>query len=220
MRSLGFLSTAHILVGLGLAGSPCLGLVGISGFGPVGISGLAHAQDAFETPAMPQADPADVSSVDAIVAAVYDVISGPAGEGRDWDRWRSLFLPEARLIDVRRTTVEANDYRVFTPEDYVRRNGSYLEQNGFFEEEIGRTQEAFGPVVHLFSAYQSKRAMDDDEPFARGINSFQLFHDGNRWWVLTIYWTGEGPDLPIPPKYLSGGDIGDGNGGTAPGTLP
>lgn len=150
----------------------------------------------------PQADPADVASVDAIVAAVYDVISGPAGEARDWDRWRSLFLPEARLISLGRNREGGNPYRVLTPEDYVEMAGTSLEENGFFETEIGRTQEEFGPVVHLFSAYQSKRTLDDPEPFARGINSFQLMNDGERWWVLTIYWTSERPDLPIPERYI------------------
>ena len=50
-----------------------------------------------QPPAAAAARPDDVKSVDAIIAAVYDAISGPAGE-RDWDRLRSLFLPEARLI--------------------------------------------------------------------------------------------------------------------------
>jgi len=150
----------------------------------------------------PTADPSDVVSVDALVAAVYDVISGPAGEARDWDRWRSLFLPEARLISVGVNAQGQTAYRVMTPEDYVDRAGASLEQNGFFETEIGRTQEEFGPVVHLFSAYQSRRRPEDPEPFARGINSFQLMHDGSRWWVVTIYWTSERPDLPIPERYI------------------
>jgi hypothetical protein len=151
----------------------------------------------------PAAAPSDVESVDAVVAAVYDVISGPAGEERDWDRWRSLFIPEARLIWVGRGQDGTVRRRVMTPESYVEGARSAFERNGFFEEEIGRVQEEFGPVVHLFSTYQSKRALDDPEPFARGINSFQLYHDGHRWWVVTIYWTAEGPDLPIPEKYLS-----------------
>ena len=158
-----------------------------------------------ERSATPAADPGDVVSVDAIVAAVYDVISGPAGAARDWDRWRSLFIPDARLI----ARVQGEDgtvrYRAMTPEDYAEASGPLLEQNGFFEEEIGRTQEEFGPLVHLFSAYQSKRTQGDPEPFARGINSFQLMHDGARWWVVTIYWASERPDLPIPPRYLRGG---------------
>jgi hypothetical protein len=151
-------------------------------------------------------DPQDVQSVDAIVAAVYDVISGPAGEARDWDRWRSLFIPEARLIALTPAPDGSVGRRVMTPEDYVQRSGPFLTENGFFEEEIGRTQDAFGPMVHLFSAYQSKRSLEDPEPFARGINSFQLMHDGTRWWVVTILWTSEGPDLPIPLRYLGGGD--------------
>ena len=152
----------------------------------------------------PSADPADVESVDAIVAAVYDVISGPAGQARDWDRWRSLFLPEARLVALGASGNGGYQARIMSPEDYVQMAGTRLEETGFFEDEIGRVQEEFGPVVHLFSTYQSKRNLDDPEPFARGINSFQLMHDGSRWWVLTVYWTAESPDLPIPQRYLSG----------------
>jgi hypothetical protein len=160
------------------------------------------AASAQEGTTPPPAAPADVESVDAIIAAVYDVISGPAGEARDWDRWRSLFIPEARIISVGVNREGEIGHGVMTPEDYVQRAGPNLERNGFFESEIGRTQEEFGPMVHLFSAYDSKRTLDDPEPFARGINSFQLLNDGERWWVVTIYFTSERPDLPIPAKYL------------------
>ena len=44
------------------------------------------------------ADPRDVESIDAIIAAAYDVISGPAGQKRDWNRERSLFYPGARIM--------------------------------------------------------------------------------------------------------------------------
>jgi hypothetical protein len=171
-------------------------------FAALFLVGVTSGQAQTPSGDVPQADPADVSSVDAIVAAVYDVISGPAGEARDWDRWRSLFLPEARLTSVGVSPEGEVRYRVFTPEDYVQLAGANLEASGFFETEIGRTQEEFGPVVHLFSSYQSKRSLDDPEPFARGINSFQLMNDGERWWVLTIYWTSERPDLPIPDRYI------------------
>ncbi len=164
---------------------------------------FARAQEQTATPPTP--DPADVQSADALVAAVYDVISGPAGQARNWDRWRSLFLPGARLIAVGVNPDGSVRTRVMTPEDYVEGSGPFLEENGFFEEEIARVQEDFGPVVHLFSTYQSKRSMEDPEPFARGINSFQLLNDGERWWVVTIYWTGERPDLPIPQRYLGSG---------------
>jgi len=175
-------------------------------WGFAGFPASAKAQDTDPIP--PAAQSADVESVDAIVAAIYDVISGPAGQARDWDRWRSLFIPEARLVASSQNPAGEFRYRVMTPEEYVQGSGPFLEETGFFEDEIGRTQEEFGSVVHLFSAYQSKRNVDDPEPFARGINSFQLMHDGSRWWVVTIYWTSERPDLPIPPQYISGGSGG------------
>lgn len=159
----------------------------------------------------PDADPGDVESVDSILTALYDVISGPAGQARDWDRFRSLFIPEARLIPTGRSPQGEHGYNVWSPGEYAERAGRSLEQNGFFEREIARTEERFGPVVHAFSTYDSKRNADDPEPFARGINSIQLMHDGDRWYVVTIYWAAERSDLPIPGQYLPSG-----NGGGAP----
>lgn len=150
----------------------------------------------------PPARPADVASVDAILAALYDVISGPAGQPRDWDRFRSLFVPGARLIPTGRRADGSHAMRVLTPEDYINTSGPLLERNGFFEREIGRTVEEFGGIVHAFSAYDSRRTSNDAEPFARGINSIQLVHDGARWWIVTVFWASEGPNQPLPERYL------------------
>ena len=148
-----------------------------------------------------EADPADVASIDGIVAAVYDVISGPAGQARDWDRWRSLFIPEARLIPVSVRQDGTISHRVITPEDYASSSGPFLEENGFFEVEVARVTESFGQIAHLFSTYESRRTEADDDPFARGINSFQLMNDGTRWWVVSIMWDSERPGNAIPEKY-------------------
>lgn len=159
---------------------------------------------AAQTPAaLPPARPEDVSSVDAIMKAVYDVISGPAGQKRDWDRMRSLFVPGARLIPTGKAQDGKGMARVLTVEEYIQRSGPYLEKNGFFEREIGRVQEQYGNIVHLMSAYDSKNKLEDEKPFARGINSFQLFNDGSRWWVVTIYWQSETPEHPIPERFLN-----------------
>ncbi|TDI75420.1 MAG: hypothetical protein E2O84_04370 [Bacteroidetes bacterium] len=160
---------------------------------------VSVAQDSPDTP---EADPADVESVDAIMAAVYDVISGDKGVERDWDRFRSLFRPDAKLIPNQCRPNTACRPMYMSVEDYVINGGAYLEANGFFENEIHRVQERFGNIVHLFSTYESRRLADDPEPFARGINSFQLMNDGSRWWVVNIFWEQEGQNNPIPAKYL------------------
>lgn len=165
----------------------------------------AAATAATAATAAPAARPADVASMDAIITALYDVISGPAGQKRDWDRFRSLFIPGARLIPTGRTPEGAVRHRVMTPDEYAATSGPMLEQRGFFEREIGRTTERFGNIAHLFSAYDSRNTATDPEPFARGINSIQLLHDGQRWWVVSIFWDSESPAHPIPAKYLQGG---------------
>jgi len=150
--------------------------------------------------AWPAANAKDVESADAILAAVYDVISGPVGE-RDWNRFRSLFIPDGRLTAVRESAGDNIGYRAMTVEDYVRGAGDYFKKNAFYEREISRKTESFGHIMHVFSTYASRKT-PDGEPFERGINSFQLFNDGKRWWVVSIYWDAERPGAPIPKRYL------------------
>jgi hypothetical protein len=153
-------------------------------------------------PPAPAANRADVASPDAIITAVYASISGPAGQPRDWNRFRALLLPGARLIPSMRRTPGATTPVVWSAEDYIAAAGPGLEKGGFFERELHRTTETFGAVLHAFSTYDSKRTPQDAQPFARGINSFQLYHDGTRWWIVTIFWDAETGDLKIPAKYL------------------
>ena len=150
-----------------------------------------------------EANPADVSSLDAIMRSVYDVISGDAGKPRDWDRFRSLCAADARLIPVRKDAkTGAFSLQKYTPDEYIDRASVFFAKEGFFEREAARRVEQYGHIAHVFSTYESRHAASDKTPFARGINSFQLFYDGKRWWVVTIYWDGERPDNPLPPQYL------------------
>lgn len=165
----------------------------------VGLGAAANEKTTIDSIAP---NPKDVGSIDGILAALYDVISGPAGQKRDWDRLRTLFIPEARLIPTGKRPDGTFSKRVMSVEDYINTSGPFLEKNGFFESEIGRKTEQFGGVVHVFSTYESRKAAADEKPFMRGINSIQLWNDGTRWWVVTIFWQNENPDTPIPAKYL------------------
>ena len=155
------------------------------------------------TSPVPAANPADVASMDAILKAVYDVISGEAGQKRDWNRFRSLFYPGARMIGTgKNPNTGLIGARAATPEEYIKRNEPYFEKSGFFEREKARRVETFGAITHVFSTYESFHKPGDKKPFERGINSIQLLNDGTRWWVMTIMWQGETPEVPLPKKYL------------------
>jgi len=173
------------------------------GLPPVGMAQPATtpAGAAARQAAAPAARPADVASMDAIIAAVYDVISGPKGQKRDWQRMRSLFVPGARLIPAHAGKDGLVATRMLGVEDYIQRATPALEGQGFFERETHRAVERFGAIAQVFSTYESRHAADDAEPFERGINSFQLLFDGQRWWVVDIYWQAASADLPIPKQY-------------------
>lgn len=160
------------------------------------------AQDRFRagTEGRVAADPADVASIDAILAAVYGVISGPAAQRRDWDRMRSLFTQDARMMPL-----GPRGLRIGGVEDYIAVSGPLLESQGFIEREIGRVIEEYGGIAHVFSAYEA-RSVAGGPVIMRGINSFQLVRHGGRWWVASILWQPETPDNPIPARYLRRGE--------------
>jgi len=153
----------------------------------------------------PAAAPADVASMDAIVTAVYDAISGPPG-GRNWDRFRSLFVPGARLIPAVPDSSGGARAGVLSVEDYIKIAEGYFREKGFFEREAGQRTEAFGNIAQRWSVYESRHAAEDPQPFQRGINSFQLLKDGDRWWVVSIFWDNERPGSSIPEVYLKADD--------------
>ncbi len=148
--------------------------------------------------AAPQAD------LDAAVAKLYNVISGPAGQKRDWGAFRALFAEGAQMRVV--VTRESKSRVVLlTPEDYVTRSGKSIEENGFFEKEISRKQWVFGDMAQVWSTYEGRRKADDVKPLMRGINTITLAKTEGGWKILSIAWTDEGSAGPLPAMFLPGG---------------
>ena len=89
-----------------------------------------------------------------------------------------------------------------TIDGYIARSQARTATTGFFERSLHNEVEAFGNLVQVWSTYESRHAAADAAPFARGINSFQLVKDGERYWVVQILWDSEKPGSPIPERYL------------------
>lgn len=166
-----------------------------------------HAQPSPPQPAVmpvivsaPPAAPADVESIDAIIAALYDVISGPVGQARNWNRMRSLFVPGGRLMPAGPRAGGGVGMRMLGVNDYIAVSGPQLERIGFRESEIARRVEQFSHIAHVFSTYEGRT--ETDTTVMRGINSIQLMNDGTRWWVVSVFWEAERPDNPLPPRYM------------------
>jgi hypothetical protein len=166
---------------------------------------LASAADKSRDAKAVQAAPADVGSIDAIIAALYGAISFTPGTLPGWERLRSLFHPRGWLVPP--CGDEAPQLLVLDVETFIERSTTFITstgigEKGFHEREIARRLESFGNIAHAFSTYESRYAEDDPEPFSRGINSIQLVNDSGRWWVLSILWDVERLEHPIPADYL------------------
>jgi hypothetical protein len=154
-------------------------------------------------------NPSDVDTVDHLVNSLYDVISGAAGKPRDWERFRSLFLPDGRIGVVRTANADAKDARapkvdafLLTPEMYVKRDDPYFRAHGFFERSIANRVEVFGNLVAVWSTYESRHNEGDGQPFARGINSIQIVRAHDRFWIASVLFDEERPGLKLPDTYL------------------
>ena len=153
------------------------------------------------SPDWPLGKPEDVKSVDAIVTAYYSTVSGAKGEARDWNRLRSLMLPETQLFSTRLAGNRLLPI-VLKIDDYIEANRKYFEKGGYYEKEVNRKTDIFGNIAQVFSTYESRRHIEEPTPYSRGLNSFQLVFDGERWWIASVLWGAETPASPIPVQYL------------------
>ena len=134
----------------------------------------------LHTPAQAQR-PDDVATIDGIIRAYYEVVSGPVGGVADADRDRTLHHPNAWVAIAGVTPAGEPVLRVMTLEEYHANNTP--RRLAFWEWETDRVVQRSGSMVHAWSSYASART-PGGEPFARGVNSITLFHDGTRWWIM------------------------------------
>jgi hypothetical protein len=129
----------------------------------------------------------DKATPKAIIDAAYALISGRTAEERDWERWRSLHAPGARLIPIEKNDAGERVPRVLTPEQFIESRSAFFTKNDFFEYETAREERRCGSVAQVWSSYDAV-SRPGGAPIRRGVNSFQLWHDGARWWILSVAW--------------------------------
>ncbi len=144
------------------------------------------------------ARPEDVATLDGIVAAFYDVICGPAGVPRQWERDATLWIPVA--LHTFTHPDGRPGFSSLDREAYIRRTDPIV-LDGFFEREIHRITHRFGRLAHVLSTYEARRE-ENGAVVMRGVNSIQLMNDGARWWILAAAWDRESPSNPLPKEYL------------------
>ena len=141
------------------------------------------------------ARPEDVSSIEGIVKASYETISGGVGVARQWGRDRTLFAPSVRYISLSKNKMGEVQARTSDYQEYLDESDGFLVKQGFTEVELGRKIERFGNVATVLSSYEGRVQ-------STGKVIFSLYFDGKRWWIQTMLWDEEGPGNPIPAELL------------------
>lgn len=143
----------------------------------------------------------DVQSIESIMKALTEVISGPGDQARDWERFKYLFTKDAKLIPTQKEENGNVTYAYWTPKQYQEMFVKNRSGQDFYEQELFRVTEEYGNIAHCFSTYSVK--IEKDGPVSRrGINSIQLLKDKDRWYIMNVFWTNETIDEPLPDKYL------------------
>jgi hypothetical protein len=138
----------------------------------------------------------DAVSIDSVIKAMYETISGPKGQPRQWERDRALHHPKALLIPARQATGGPAG-GVFSFDEFVATRAPFFDTNDFYEIEIARKEFRFGAIAHVLSFYEARKA-PEGELLRRGVNSIQLMHDGERWWVMSVLWDNEREGVSLP----------------------
>lgn len=139
----------------------------------------------------------DWESPEAIVHALYEVISADAGATRDWDRYRALFLDGARLSVAVDSDV-ASGIMGMAPEELIAQTESAYAATGFHEIPLVTRVEQHGLLASVMSSFEIRLRRSDEKPLMRGLNHFQLLNDGERWWIVSNVGVIETASAPLP----------------------
>ena len=146
-----------------------------------------------------EADPKDVATIEGIVKAFYETISGGKNVPRQWSRDRTLYTSDVRFVAMSEQDGKIRA-SVMNHTQYVNGSNEFFVKEGFTERELNRVVRRFGNLAHVFSVYEF--STEDGKMKGRGINSIELFWDGTRWWISAVTWDEERANNPIPKEFL------------------
>lgn len=142
----------------------------------------------------------ETAAVEATIHAVYDVISGPVGEERDFERMRALYMDGAAMGAVGPGPDGQGRGRVITLDDYIERSGPWLVENGFVEVPTRTDISVWGEIATARSAYEGTNSATG-ETFLIGVNFITLFKIEGEWKIASILWRTETDDWPVEAAF-------------------
>ena len=154
--------------------------------------------------AIPRVEPRleDVSSIDGMIKAYYEVVSGPAEKQREWGRDATLYVPGMRFNIFSRDKQGRTTVRSVSHQEFVNESDAAMKGKPFYEREIHRITHRAVDVAHVLCTAEQRFAPDGPVQ-ASGVDSLELYWDGARWWIVNAnLWEMEKGGKPLPPEFL------------------
>lgn len=144
-------------------------------------------------------------NLDAIVCALYECMSFAPHGLPNYERCKNLFCPGASIMPPSDDSIPASAVSVdefFETSKIAIENSEELQSRGLSETELHRQVHEFGSVAQVFSTYESRVSFEDRVAIGRGVNSLSLVFQEARWWILSLSWEDESPELQVPDNLL------------------
>jgi hypothetical protein len=139
-----------------------------------------------------------VKSIDGIVNEILEIISVEKGESIDLDKFRNLFVPNARFSMLMPNDSIPQPLETVSLEEFAEMLDDPYYEEGYLEYELGKVVDEYNGIAHVFQSFYGKDSEGVEE---RGITSYQLVFFNDRWWIVNILWTTDGNGVEIPEKY-------------------
>jgi len=141
---------------------------------------------------------AERASLDGVLTRLYEVISFDEGGEPNWNGMNDVFSRHARITRVTPEGIDHLDLPTFC--GMAREMLDLGAYTGFHEREVSRRVDCLGAVVHVLSAYETKRHPAATDRLSQGVNSIQLVMEGGEWRVVSLCWDEEalrGPGVDL-----------------------
>jgi len=161
------------------------------------------------TPTRHELSGGERAALDGVLNRLYQVISFDEGGEPDWDGMNDVFSRHARITRVTPEGIDHLDLPTFCA--MAREMLDLGAYTGFHEREVSRRVDRLGAVVHVLSAYETKRHPAAVDRLGQGVNSIQLVNEDGSWRVVSLCWDEDalrGPGVDL--RSVVAGEVGHG----------
>jgi len=138
----------------------------------------------------------DVQSIDAIIDAYYDVVSGSSKD--PWQFERDSYIHSKNAIITR---LDENGVATSHSLEAEYIPLALAPKTDFYEKELKRTVSQFGNIAQVWSAFEI-RTDPEIATIVRGLNSIQLHYENERWFIDSWTCEMEHPKNPLVAQFI------------------